>query len=153
VARVKLTEQPEYEFHYTVTVRSTDINYRGHLGYDALVALFSEAGLDMFRSLGFKDSGHGDDKTGIAMADLTVNYKAEAFMFDELVIDTHVGELKEKGFTVFHRVIKGLDIVALAEAGLVSFDFVHHKVVPVPEAFMKSLQEYRCRNQAVSLQE
>jgi acyl-CoA thioester hydrolase len=153
VTRVKLTEQPEYEFHYIVTVRSTDINYRGHLGYDALVALFSEAGLDMFRSLGFKDSGHGDNKTGIAMADLTVNYKAEAFMFDELVIDTHVGELNKKGFIAFHRVRKGPDNVALAEAGLVSFDFVHHKVVPVPEAFIKSLQEYKCRNQAASLQE
>jgi acyl-CoA thioester hydrolase len=153
VTRVKLTEQQEYEFHYTITVRSTDINYRGHLGFDALVTLFSEAGLDMFRSLGFKDSGHGDDKTGIAMVDLTVNYKAEAFMFDELVIDTHVGEMEEKGFTAFHRVRKGPDIVALAEAGLVSFDFVHHKVVSVPEAFIKSLQDYKRRNQAASLQE
>ncbi|MBN1627305.1 MAG: acyl-CoA thioesterase [Deltaproteobacteria bacterium] len=153
MAHIKLTEQPEYEFHYKVTIRSTDINYRGHLGYDALVALFSEAGIDMFRSLGFRDSGHGDDKTGVAMADLTVNYKAEAFMFDELIIDTHVGELKEKGFTSFHRIRKGTDIVALAEAGLVSFDFVHHKVVPLPETFRQSLQEYKRRNQIISIQD
>jgi len=143
VARVKLSEQHEYEFHYTVMVRYRDINFGGHLGNDALIALLNDAGLHMFRALGFLEGQLTEGKTYVAMADLTVNYRAEAFMFDELEIDTHVGEPEEKGFTVFHRVRKGTDIVALAEVGLVAFDYTRHEVVPVPEVFLRNLQEYK----------
>lgn len=143
MAHVKLTEQPEYEFHYRATVRYRDINFGGHLGNDALVALLNEAGLHVFRTLGFLEGQLGEGKTYVAMADLTVNYRAEAFMFDELEIDTHVGKPEKKGFTVFHRVRKDNDIVALAELGLVSFDYASHKVAPMPEVFLRSLKEYQ----------
>jgi acyl-CoA thioester hydrolase len=135
--RIKLNEQQVYEFHYVLMLEPRDINYGGHLGNDALVSLVGSARVNMFRSMGLSEMDLGDGKTGIIMSDLAVNYKSEAFMFDELSIDTHVGEISRSNFRIFHRISKGQIVIALVETGITAFDYVLRKVVPVPEAFLK----------------
>ncbi len=76
--RVKLTEQPTYEFSYPVTLIPRDINYGGHLGNDAIVVLVNRAG-SMYRSMGFSENDLGDGTNGTIMSDLVVNYRAEGF--------------------------------------------------------------------------
>jgi 4-hydroxybenzoyl-CoA thioesterase len=134
-------EQGEYEFHYTVALQPRDINYGGHMGNDALVSLVGAARVHMFRSLGFSELNLGDGQTGILMSDLSVNYKAEAFMFDELQIDTHIGELSPGGFRIFHRVRRGETIIALVETGLVTFNYETRKIAPVPETLLNALAQ------------
>jgi acyl-CoA thioesterase FadM len=139
--RIKLNEQREYAFHYTLVLDPRDINYGGHLGNDALVSIVGSARVNMFRSMRLSEMDLGDGKTGIIMSDLAVNYKSEAFMFDELLIDTHVGEISRSSFRLFHRIKKGLIVVALVETGLTTFNYALRKVVPVPETFLKILAE------------
>jgi len=138
---MRLVEQGEYQFHYTLTLQPRDINYGGHMGYDALVSLVGVARVHMFRSLGFTELNLGDDQTGMLMSDLSVSYKAEAFMFDELQIDTHIGEFSRRGFRIFHRVKKGETIVALVETGMVTFNHKARKIAPVPETFLNALAQ------------
>jgi len=96
----------------------------------------------MFHVTGFTELDLGDGVTGVIMSDLAVNYKAEAQMFDELTIDTHVGEFSRNSFRTFHRVTKGDLVVALAESGLVTFNYTTRKLAPVPEVFLKTLIEF-----------
>jgi len=138
---IKLDEQRVYAFHYTIRLQPRDINYSGHLGNDALVSLLGTARANMFGSMGLSEVDLGDGQTGIIISDLVVNFKAEAFIFDELLIDTHIGEFSRNGFRMFHRVTKGQTIVALAETGLTTFNYVSRKVAPVPEKFLKVLAE------------
>ena len=139
--RIKLNEQREYAFHYTLILEPRDINYGGHMGNDALVSIVGSARVNMFRSIGLSEMDLGDGKTGIIMSDLAVNYKSEAFMFDELMIDTHVGEISGGSFRLFHRVKKGQTVIAFAETGLTAFNYNSRRIVPVPEAFLKVLTE------------
>jgi acyl-CoA thioester hydrolase len=139
--RIKLNELSDYAFHYQVTLGPRDINYGGHLGNDALVSLVGMARVNMLHSIGTSEQDLGDGKTGIIMSDLAVNYRSEAFMFDELVIDTHVGEMSRSSFRLFHRLKKGKIVVALAETGLTTFNYVSRKVASIPEAFVKALTE------------
>jgi acyl-CoA thioester hydrolase len=139
--RIKLNEQQEYAFHYRLLLEPRDINYGGHLGNDAPVSILGSARGSMFRSMGLSEMDLGDGKTGIIMSDLAVNYKSEAFMFDELLIDTHVGEISRSSFRLFHRIKKGQIVVALVETGITTFSYALRKVVPVPEAFLKLLAE------------
>ena len=97
----------------------------------------------MFRSLGLNEGDLGDDRTGIIMSDLVVNYKAEAFMFDEVIIETQVAEFRRTGFRIFHRVKKGEALIALAETGITTFNYASRKVVPVPEAFLRAVTEHK----------
>ncbi|OPX98466.1 MAG: acyl-CoA thioesterase YbgC [Syntrophorhabdus sp. PtaU1.Bin002] len=140
MSRIRLSEQPEYKFHHTITLQPRDINYGGHLGNDALVSLLGVARVNMLRSIGISEADLGDGRTGIIMSDLVVNFRAEGFMFDELLIDTHIGELSRTGFRIFHRVTKEKTLIALAETGITTFDYASRKIAPVPVALLKALQ-------------
>jgi acyl-CoA thioester hydrolase len=139
--RVKLTEQSTYEFSFPVTLMPRDINYGGHLGNDALVILLGSARVNMLHSMGFSEGDLGDKETGTIMSDLVVNYKAEAFLLDELRIDTHIGEVQPGNFRIFHRIVRNDTLIALAETGIVVFNYAQRKIGRVPDIFKKKLQE------------
>jgi acyl-CoA thioester hydrolase len=139
--RTKLDEQPVYEFSCAIALQPRDINYGGHLGNDSLVSLIGAARAGMLHSMALSEGNIGDGKTGIIMADLTVSFKAEAFMFDELQIDTHVGEMSRTGFRIFHRVRKGNAIIAFAETGMIAFDYVTRKIGHVTDRLIEALNQ------------
>ena len=141
MSRIKLAEQEEYEFTYRVRLQPRDINYGGHLGNDSLVSLLGSARVEMFRSMGFKELNLGDGRTGIIMSDLAVNYKAEAFMADELCIDTHIGQVARSSFRIFYRVMREASLIALAESGMVTFDYTLGRPAPVPDPFLRALSQ------------
>ena len=141
--RIKLNEQGSYEFHYTTTLQPRDINYGGHMGHDAIVSVAGAARAYMFRSMGLNELDLGDGRTGIMMSDLVVNFKAEGFMFDELRIDTHVGELSRTGFRIFHRVTRGETLVAFAETGVIAFNYGEGKMTRIPAEFLRALEQHK----------
>ena len=132
--RTKLTEQPTYEFCYTITLQPRDINYGGHLGVDSLVSIIHAARAYIFKSAGMSETDLGDGRTGIIMTDVEINLKAEGFMFDNLEVFTHIGELTKNSFRFFHKISRGDSIVALAEMGFLTFDYDARKVISVPDS-------------------
>jgi acyl-CoA thioester hydrolase len=136
-----LNELQEYRFRYPVRLQLRDINHAGHMGNDTLVSLLGAAQAEMFHSLGLSEIDLGDGQTGIIVSDAVVNYKAEAFMFDELLIDTHAAEFGRNSFRVFQRVTRGETIIALAEKGLTTFNYTSRKVVPIPDTLLRALAE------------
>ena len=137
--RIKLKEQEVYEFRSSVQIRPRDINYAGHMGNDSLITLVGDARAQLFHSLGLSEMDLGDRQTGIIITDLAVNYKAEAFMFDELIIETHLDEFAHKGFRMFHRISKDSKLIALVETGFVAYNYAAKKAVPLPASFLKRL--------------
>jgi acyl-CoA thioester hydrolase len=137
--RIKLTEQETYEFQFPLQVGPQDVNHAGHLGNDNLISLVGTARAYLFRSLGLSELDLGDGQTGIIITDLAVNYRAEAFMFDELLIETRIGEVVEKGFRMFHRIRKDTKLVALVETGFVTYNYAAKTTAPVPPSFLKCL--------------
>ena len=146
--RIKLQEQPAYEFQHSLTIRVTDLNYGAHLGNDSVVTLIHEARARLMHTLGFREIDLGDGRTGIIIADLAVNFLQEGFMFDELQIDSHIGEISQRSFRIFHRMVKEGQPLALAETGIITFDYTERKVVSIPKGFLAALQAYQERGQA-----
>ena len=142
--RVKLEEQPNYEFTHTVTVRVTDLNYGNHLANDALVGLIGEARVQVLRQLDAREFDLGDGQTGIILADLAVNFKAEGFLFDTLQIDSHIGDISRKSFRMFHRITKkDGQPLALAEAGIITFSYAERQVASIPTVFLQAVERYQ----------
>jgi acyl-CoA thioesterase FadM len=139
--RIKLSGQEVYEFQLSIQVRPQDINYAGHVGNDNLISLIGAARARLFRSLGLSELDLGDRHTGIIITDLIVNYKAEAFLFDELIVETHIGEFAQKGFRMFHRVRRGSKVIALVETGFATYNYAAKKTALVPTSFLKRLGE------------
>jgi len=143
--RVALTEQQSYEYSHTLTVRTTDINYVGHLGNEALLGLVHEARACFLKVLNFNTIVGNKQRVGLIIADLAVNFKAEAFAHDQLAVDCQIDELREKSFRLFHRIRCGEQVIALVETGVVAYDYQTGHVVLLPDIFLTELQIFRSR--------
>jgi len=141
--RVRLVELPSYEHSCTLDVRTTDLNYAGHLGNEALLGLVHEARARFMQELNFNTIINPGQSTGLIIADLVVNFKAEAFAHELLTIDSQIGELGQRSFRLFHRLHNDRKLVALVETGVVARSYDASQAVKLPDVFLSSLQEHR----------
>lgn len=135
MARVKLDIPDTFEFSTEIPVRITDVNYGGHLGNDALLALIHEARMRFFNHHGFTEANVGG--VGIIMTDVVIIYKAECFYGDILRIEVGVEDMGKSGCDIVYRLSnrKTGKEVARAKTGIVFFDYGKRKVMEVPEVF------------------
>ena len=142
MSRIKLAPLDHYQSIYETTVEVTDLNYGNHLGNDALVGIIHRARVHFLHWLGASENDLGDGKTGILLADLIVNYKGESFLFDKLGVESSIGGVSSKGFRMFHRITATQGrLIALAETGIVAFNYQKRKVARIPESFFSKISD------------
>lgn len=131
--RMKLSPCSSYPFRFSITVRTTDLNYGGHLGNDRMLALIHEARTAFLASHDMTELECAG--VSLIMGDAAVVYKSEAFAGDGLEIEVAAGEPGRSGFRLFYRVTRPSDrrLVALAETGMVCFDYKNQKIARLPE--------------------
>lgn len=132
--RLRLDSQPCYPFTFDIRVRTTDLNYGGHLGNDRMLSLLHEARVAFLASNGLSESDCGG--AALSMGDAAIQFRAEAFAGDLLRVEVAAGEPGGAGFRIFYRVIRPADSreIALAETGMVTYDYSARKVMPLPLA-------------------
>jgi len=139
MAHAKLVEQEQYTFHYPITLGPQHLSLGNHLGADNVILLASAARADVFHSMGLTEGDLGDGVTGIIVADIVVNYRTEGFLHDEIVIDTQIGAFTGRSFTAFQRIRRGEKVIAIAETGIVTFNYRSKRIALVPERFLQVL--------------
>ena len=73
--RIKLPLPDAFPFRTDLALRVGDINYGGHLGNDAVLALCHEARIRCLEQLGYSEMDIGG--VGIIMSDAVVVYRSE----------------------------------------------------------------------------
>ena len=131
--KVQLQPLDNYSFETTIVVRTTDLNYGGHLGNDRLLSLIHEARVAFLASYGFTELNC--DGVSLIMADTAIIYLAEAFAGNELKFEVKAGERSPYGFRLFYRITRLKDGVAIAlvENGMVGFDYEKRSIHPLPD--------------------
>jgi acyl-CoA thioesterase FadM len=140
--RIVLSEQPHYEYRFTIRVEPQHVDAAGCVGYDSLVAMAGTARSGTLCAMGFSEGNVGDGQTGVIMSDLAVNYRAEAFASDELVFDNHLGEVTRTGFRLFQCVRRETTVIALIESSFATFDYRKRRIAPVPEVFVRAVRAH-----------
>lgn len=132
--RIQLKPFDKYPFFTDITVRTTDLNYGGHLGNDRLLALVHEARVAFLAEHGFSEKDCGG--VSLILADTAVVYQGEAFAGDILRFEVAAGEPSRCGFRIFYKVTRTADkeAIALVENGIVCFDYETRKIRPLPDA-------------------
>lgn len=132
--RLDLKSREPYPFSCEIVVRTTDLNYGGHLGNDRLLSLVQEARVAFLASHGWSELDCGG--AGLIMADAALAYRAEAFAGDVLRFEVAAVEPSRVGFRLAMRVTRpdDGDDVALVETGMVCFDYGRRRPVALPEA-------------------
>ncbi|SDJ49088.1 acyl-CoA thioesterase [Billgrantia gudaonensis] len=138
--RIRLDFPDEAIIHrHTLAVRITDMNYGRHLGHDALVSLLHEARVAALASLGLVEWDLGGCAS--VVADLAVQYQAEARWPDALMAETAVRPPEGKALTVYQRLRHADDdrLVATARLNLVLLDPANGRPAAVPASVRDAL--------------
>ncbi|MCP4144081.1 MAG: thioesterase [bacterium] len=132
MSRIQIESLESYPFSFAITVRTTDLNYGGHLGNDKLLSLIHEARVAFLASLGYKEREFAGES--LIMGDTAIVYQGEGFAGDELNIEVGCSDISRCGFRLNYRVTKTDGTpVAMVENGMVCFDYNNKKVKPLPE--------------------
>lgn len=121
--RLTLHARDDYPFHFELKVRTTDLNYGGHLGNDRVLTLVHEARVAFLAEHGWTELDC--DGLSLIMADAAILFQDEAFAGDLLRVECAAGEAGRAGFRFFHRLSRADDArsIALVETGMVCFDY------------------------------
>lgn len=132
--RLQLKPRVVYPFVFEVRVRTTDLNYGGHLGNDRLLSLVHEARVAWLAHHHWSELDCAG--CGLIMGDAGLVYQGEAFAGDQLVFEVAAGEKSRSGFRLFFRITRPQDdsAIALVENGMICFDYQARKIVPLPAA-------------------
>ena len=136
--RLKLDPLDAYGFSCELTVRTTDLNYGGHLGNDRLLSLVHEARVSFLAAHGLSELDFGG--VSLILGDAALVYQAEAYAGEVLRFEVAAGEPTRSGFRIFYRVTRPADgqAVALVENGMACFDYRARKIVALPAAVRDS---------------
>lgn len=132
MARVKIALPPFFSFTTQLPVRITDLNYGAHLGNDALLSLLHEARVQFLAHLGTAEF-NAATQLGFIMADVAIEYKAEAFYGDVLHFEVGANDLSKYGFDIVYQIKNqaGRE-VARAKTGMLAFDYNTRKLRVLP---------------------
>jgi acyl-CoA thioesterase FadM len=135
--RIRLKPVPDYPFRIDQSVRVTDLNYGGHLGNDRLLSMVHEARVAFLAEHGFSELDCGG--VSLTMGDAALVYQGEAYAGDALRFEVAAGEASRSGFRIFYRITRPSDgsSIALAETGMVCFDYRARKICLLPEALRR----------------
>jgi len=136
--RLKMQPLTAYAFSCELTVRTTDLNYGGHLGNDSLLSLIHEARVAFLATHGLSELNF--DGVSLILSDAAVVYQAEAYAGEKLVFEVAATEPARSGFRIFYRVTRKNDgqAIALVENGMACFDYQARKISTLPPAVRDS---------------
>jgi acyl-CoA thioester hydrolase len=143
MARVEVELPSPVLFTTEIAIRIGDVNYGGHLGNDAVLALAHEARVRFLAAHGW---GELDlDGVGLLMVDAALVYRAEGKYGMVLRAEVGAADVRTRGCDLVHRfsdAATGTEI-ARAKTGLVFRDPATGKLVRMPERLQRLLAPAR----------
>lgn len=136
MSRLKLTLPETFTFSTTIPVRITDVNYGNHVGNDTILSLLHEARVQYLTQHQLAELDFAG--TSLIMSDVCIEYKNELFYGDPLKAYVTAGEFSRSYFILYYKLVKTANnkeaVIALAQTGMVCYNYNTQKVVSIPEA-------------------
>lgn len=142
--RVKITLPGSFQFHTTLYIRITDLNYGGHVGNDVFLSLVHEARQQFLKTFGYSELDFAG--AGLIMSDAAIEYKQELKYLDEVKISVAAEGFDKLGFDIFYLLEIKLDnswlTAAKVKTGMLAFDYTAKKRVQCPVEAIKKLSSF-----------
>jgi acyl-CoA thioesterase FadM len=135
MARVEIALPATFLFETEIPIRVSDVNYGGHLGNDAVLAIAQEARV---RFLGAHGWGELDvEGVGMLMADAAVVYRAEGRHGMTLRVRLAAADVRSRGLDLLYLMTDAAtgEEIARVKTGIVFFDYRARKIVTMPPRF------------------
>lgn len=103
-------------YEYPHTVSEAEIDEQGHANNVVYVAWMQDAALAHSAALGWTPQRYLDMGAGWVARSHTVEYLRPAFAGDEIIVETHVADMKKVTSKRVYRIIRRVDGEVLAKA-------------------------------------
>src|SRR5688572_32571838 len=129
---ILLSMPTDFPFSHRLSVRFCDCDPRGHVNNAVYFTYFEECRLALWRHLTGADSMPG---LGTILARAECDFRAPAFVNDQLDVCVKVGEMGRSSITLVYEVVnaKTGQVLANSKAVLVTFDYEAQRPMPIPE--------------------
>ncbi len=129
----------------SVHVRFSDIDVYGHVNNARFLSYLEEARMSYYREVLFGTKKL--PRLGVILAHTCIDYLRPVFLGDTLEVLSRVAKLGNKSYTMEYVFLKNQEeIVAKAEAVIVSFDFTQNRTVPWSETIRKKIITFEGAN-------
>lgn len=143
MARIKINIPEPFIFSCIIPVRIADINYGNHVGNDAFVSIIHEARMQWLKKADLTELKIEGD-TGLIMADLSIEFRAESFYGDQVQVQIAAAEISSVGFELYYQLSVTRDgdhkLLANAKTGMVCYDYEKRKVAAIPQVLAAVLK-------------
>ena len=129
-----------YHFSISMTVRSSDLNYANHVGYQNYFSFFQEARiayLDQFQYSEMDIEGYG-----MIVGEANCKYKRELFLNDAITVACGITEFKSKCFIMEYQISKGNIICAQGFTKNLCYDYQAERLMRPPEPFVQTIKAF-----------
>jgi len=137
--RIAIELPSSFDFHTTIPIRITDLNYGGHVGNDTILSLIHEARLQFLKQFGYSETNLAGK--GMIMSAVAINFKNELFYGDTVKVSVAVSEVSRVTFDIVYLMEKEAAgktiVVAQAKTGMACFDYERRKVSAIPEEVLR----------------
>jgi acyl-CoA thioester hydrolase len=129
-------------FSTEIAVTIDQVNYAGHVGVDAYLAIVHEARIRWLKLHGLSEVNLGDN-IGYLILKASMRYKALSFHGDILIVECTCGNLQKKTVDFYYKVIKrdSGKVAAIGETTHAFFDPKLGKIASPPKEFVDKFIE------------
>ena len=134
MARIEIALPERFLFTTELPIRIGDVNYGGHLGNDAALAIAHEARVRFLAAHGWTELDLAG--VGILMIDAAVQYRAEGFYGMTLRVDVAAVDARTRDCDLVYRLADAATgrEIARVKTGLVFTDRKTGRLVRMPDA-------------------
>ncbi len=138
---IEITPPEQFHFETEIPVRVDDINYGGHLSNDAVLRLAHEARLRILSAANWTESNIGG--VGIIMKGAAIEFIAQGFYGDHLVVKSAFADVQRFGFRLIHQIEREKDktIIARLDTSFLCFSYEEQKIRSVPNELKKMIPQ------------
>jgi acyl-CoA thioester hydrolase len=130
----------DYNFSIPLTVRASDLNYGGHVGYQIFFSYFQEARIAYLGQFGFSELDI--DGYGMMVVEANCKYKQELYLNDAITVACGVQELKSKLFVMAYRISTPNCLCAEGYTKNLCYDYQAKAVSRFPDVFVKAIKGF-----------
>jgi acyl-CoA thioester hydrolase len=139
MSRIRIELPSKFHFSTSIPIRITDLNYGGHVGNDTILSLLHEARMQFLKNFGYTEMEF--EGVSLIMSDVGIEFKNELFYGDTVTAFVTATNFSRVSFDVYYRLMNRQESVAIAKTGMVCYDYDIKKVVRVPDAALKKMND------------
>lgn len=132
-----------------IAVRFRDIDAMGHVNNAVFFTYLESARVEYMSSVVFGTTSRNLSESGLILASISCDFKQPIYYGHTVEVGTQVAEIRNSSFLIEQRIEADGQLVALAEAVVVCYDYQAGKSVRVPDEIRVRVKAFEARGDGV----